>query len=259
MKNGVEIMKKDLWNATLYDQQHQFVSNYGHDLIELLQPKQGESLLDVGCGTGDLANNLQQMGIAVVGIDHSANMIEQAKMKYPDIPFHVMDATKLSYKHIFDTAFSNATLHWIKDAKDVLEGIYRSLKPGGRFVAEFGGASNVQTITDELIQQIQRAGIPFTDEQFPWYFPTIGQYTALMESVGFTVGYAQHFARPTKLNGEDGLRNWIDMFSPSLFEQMDEEIKQSIIENTIKNLKEKLCKNGVWYADYKRIRVLAIK
>lgn len=80
-----------------------------------------------------------------------------------------------------------------------------------------------------------------------------------MESVGFTVGLAQHFARPTKLNGEDSLRNWLDMFSPSLFEQMDEQLKHAIMEKTINNLKETLYKNGEWYADYKRIRIFALK
>ena len=252
-------MSKDLWNAALYDQQHQFVSNYGNDLIELLNPKQGENVLDLGCGTGDLANTIHSMGVAVIGIDHSTNMVEQAKIKYPEIPFYVMDANTLSYDNTFDAVFSNATLHWIKTPQNVLESIYGSLKPGGRFVAEFGGSGNVQTITDELILQIQQAGITFTDEQFPWYFPTIGQYTTLMESVGFTVGFASHFARPTKLNGENGLRNWIEMFSPSLFEQMDVKVKESIIAATTKNLTEKIYKNGNWYADYQRIRVLAVK
>ena len=252
-------IKKDLWNAALYDDKHTFVSNYGQDLIELLNPRQGENILDVGCGTGDLANTLYGLGVNIVGVDHSANMIAQAENKFPHIAFHVVDANTLPYENEFDAVFSNATLHWIKTPKTVLQSIHRSLKNGGRFVAEFGGAGNVQTITDELIKQIRLAGIAFTDDQFPWYFPSIGEYATLLESVGFHVGLAQHFVRPTKLDGENGLRNWIEMFSPSLFEQIDHKVKEAIIQSTIQNLKEKLCNDGVWYADYKRLRILAIK
>lgn len=251
--------KKDLWDASLYDNNHAFVSNYGTDLISLLNPKQGERVLDVGCGTGDLANMLHDLHIDVVGIDYSENMIEQAKQKYPHIPFYVADATALTYENEFDCVFSNATLHWIKNPEKAIESIYQSLKPGGRMVVEFGGGGNVQTITDELIKQIKNAGIPFTDEQFPWYFPTIGEYTSLLESKNFQVGYAFHFSRPTKLSGEDGLRNWLEMFSPSIFENVDTVVKNNIFDTVEKNLYEKLYRNGNWYADYKRIRIIALK
>lgn len=250
---------KDLWNASLYDEQHAFVSNYGGDLIQLLQPKQGEKVLDLGSGTGDLANTLYELKTDVVGIDHSENMVKQAQQKYPHIPFYVMDATKLTYDNEFDAVFSNATLHWIKTPEAVLQSIYKSLKPDGRIVVEFGGAGNVETITTELIQHIQQAGISFTDAQFPWYFPTVGEYTTLLESVGFYVSYAHHFSRPTKLSGENGMRNWLDMFSPSLFEHVDSDVKDAIFNTTIDHLRPKLYDNESWYADYKRIRVIAFK
>lgn len=250
---------KDLWNASLYDEKHSFVSNYGHDLIDLLNPKKEEKVLDLGCGTGDLANVLHELNVDVVGIDYSENMIEQAKTKYPQIPFHVVDATCLPYENEFDAVFSNAVLHWIKRPKEVVEGIYRSLKPSGRMVVEFGGAGNVKTITDELIKQIKAASVPYTDEHFPWYFPTIGEYTSLLESVGFHICYAVHFSRPTKLSGEDGLRNWLEMFSPSLFEKTKQGMKEHIFNTTIENLRPHLFKEGDWYADYKRIRIVAVK
>ena len=251
--------QKDVWDASLYDEKHSFVSNYGSDLIELLNPKQGEKVLDLGCGTGDLANVLHGLNTDVIGIDYSENMIQQAQDKYPHLPFYVEDATRLTYQNEFDAVFSNATLHWIKTPETVLQGIYQSLKTGGRLIVEFGGAGNVQIITDELIKQIQEAGISFTEEQFPWYFPTIGEYTSLLESIGFHVGYALHFSRPTKLSGEDGLRNWLEMFSPSLFENVDSDVKNHIFNTTINNLHTQLFYNNSWYADYKRIRIMALK
>src|SRR5699024_10906755 len=143
----------DIWNPTLYDTNHAFVSDYGNHLIELLAPKPNEQILDLGCGTGDLTNTLYNKKANVVGVDQSENMILQAKAKYPHIDFWVKDATKLGYDSEFDAVFSNATLHWIKEPEQALNHIYKSLKCNGRFIAEFGGKGNVQTIVDEMFTQ----------------------------------------------------------------------------------------------------------
>lgn len=249
----------DRWNATLYDQKHAFVTNYGQSLIELLNPKYSEKILDVGCGTGDLANQIAQSGAQVLGIDASLNMIHQAKSKYPELEFSHEDATTLTFNHSFDAVFSNATLHWIKEPQKVLECLYHSLKPGGRLVVEFGGKDNVKKITDEILLQFQKLGKPLTDEQFPWYFPSIGEYTTILEHVGFDVLLAQHYDRPTPLVGKDGLKNWIEMFGGRFFEQLSQSEKQLLIENVEQNLKPKLLINNEWIADYKRLRIIAIK
>lgn len=251
--------KNDSWNANLYDRKHSFVSHFGEDLVELLAPQKDEKILDLGCGTGDLASRLDQMGIKILGIDKSENMVRQAQIKYPGIPFQVQDAMTLSDENEFDAVFSNATLHWVKSPKQALQGIYNALTSGGRFVAEFGGKGNVQIITDEIIHQLGVFGVEFKQEQFPWYYPSIGEYSTLMEQVGFRVIFAQHFDRPTPLIGEDGLRNWIEMFAVSMFEGVTPEIQELVIEKVEETLKTVLFKNGEWTADYKRIRVVGIK
>lgn len=251
--------EKYYWNAHLYDDKHAFVSKYGNSLVELLAPQRGEKILDLGCGTGDLTNKLYEYGAEVIGIDKSENMVKQAISKYPHIPFAVQDAIDLQFHSKFDAVFSNATLHWVKPPIKALKGIYQSLKQGGRFCAEFGGKGNVQTITDEIIQQIKEAGYEFQAEQFPWFYPSIGEYTTLMEDAGFNVTFAQHYERPTQLDGENGLKNWIHMFGNMLFDGIPEEKKKQIIENVEKNLKDNLYQDGNWIADYKRIRVIGIK
>lgn len=250
---------KDFWNAALYDRKHAFVSNYGEDVIELVQVVEGEHILDVGCGTGDLTNVLQQRGANVVGVDLSANMIEQACTKYPHISFAVADATSLPYEGQFDCVFSNAALHWMKQPEAVAASMYNSLKEGGRIVVEFGGAGNVATMTNELIAQIRAADIAYSDEQFPWYFPTIGQYTTILENAGFRVAFACHFDRPTPLDGEAGLHNWFNMFSGSLFDGVEPHVKANVFDATVTNLRDLLYEDGTWVADYKRIRIVAYK
>lgn len=251
--------KSDQWNPSLYDKKHSFVSQYGKDLIELLAPQKEESILDLGCGTGDLAKQLHDKGINITGIDKSANMIAQAKEKYPSISFYEKDATDLGYLSQFNAVFSNATLHWVQPPVKALKEIYLALKIGGRFVAEFGGKGNVQAICDELIKQRTLAGYPYDTSLFPWFYPSIAEYTTLMETVGFRVTLAQHFDRPTPLQGEEGLTNWIRMFGDQLLNGVGEKDKQLIIERVNNTLQGSLKKDGVWVADYKRIRVVGLK
>ncbi|GAE29956.1 class I SAM-dependent methyltransferase [Alkalihalobacillus hemicellulosilyticus] len=250
---------KDRWNAELYDRSHSFVSEFGNDLVELLAPKKGEKILDIGCGTGDLAYKLNKHGADVIGVDKSANMIHQALKKYPHIPFNVKDVVKLTYENEFNAVFSNATLHWEKKPKQALNCIYHSLKPGGRFVAEFGGKGNVEIITNEILKQLKLSSVTYSPEQFPWYFPSIGEYATLMEEVGFHVSVALHFHRPTPLEGDDGLRNWLEMFAVEMFKHATTETKERIYTSIEKNLRNTLFTNNRWIADYKRIRVVGIK
>lgn len=250
---------KDLWNANLYDVKHSFVSKYGDTLVELLKPKKGEKILDLGCGTGDLAKQLYDCEADMIGVDKSENMVTQARKKYPNIKFDICDATELCFHNEFDAVFSNATIHWIKKPQQALHCIFNSLKPGGRFIAEFGGKGNVQSITDEIRKQFKRLNLEFKDEQFPWYFPSIGEYTSLMEKVGFKVTFAQHFDRPTLLDGENGLSNWIEMFCMDIFKHVNEDNKTDMIKNAEINLRNILYQDNHWIADYKRIRVVGVK
>ncbi|WP_078433212.1 class I SAM-dependent methyltransferase [Metabacillus halosaccharovorans] len=251
--------RRNHWDANLYDQHHSFVSEYGQGLVELLKPMQGERILDVGCGTGDLMNTFGRLGVSVLGVDQSEPMIVKAKEKYPQLNFEVRDVLELGFKEEFDAVFSNATLHWVKEPMAALEKMFESLKVGGRFVAEFGGVGNVELILNEFRNQCEKEGYPVTSESLPWYFPSIGEYTSLMEKVGFKVTYAVHFSRPTALDGEEGLRNWLRMFMPNFLASLPDDVETKVLENVENSLRSILYKNQQWEADYKRIRVMAIK
>jgi trans-aconitate methyltransferase len=247
------------WKADLYDYKHGFVSEYGTELLQLLAPKEGEAILDLGCGTGDLAFSISKAGAKVVGLDFSPSMIRQATNKYPTIPFNVADGENFTWGEPFDAVFSNAALHWMKRPKNVLECVSNILRPGGRFVAEFGGKGNVQSIVEALIESIKDGGFSFNRDRIPWYFPSIAEYTALMEQRGFYVQFAHHFERPTALEGKQGMVHWIDMFAGSFFEGIPSENHEEIIEKTTQKLRSELFIDGTWFADYKRIRVIGVK
>ncbi|MFT9815976.1 class I SAM-dependent methyltransferase [Lysinibacillus sp. NPDC056185] len=247
------------WNANLYDQKHDFVSKFGGSLVDLLAPQKNEEILDMGCGTGDLAHEIAALGANVQGIDASHDMIIAAQQKYPNITFHTMDATALHMTDQFDAVFSNAALHWMKQPDEVIQNIYNALNQGGRFVAEMGGHGNIASIVWALQKSMEELKLSYIEEYFPWYFPTLEEYQAKLEGAGFTVEMITLYERPTPLQGEDGLRNWLVMFSNNMLKHLSETEKEQIYEKCDELLKPKFYQNHQWVADYCRLRFVAIK
>lgn len=245
-------MSQTCWDANLYENKHSFVWQNAESLLKLLAPQKGEFILDLGCGTGQLTQQIAAAGAEVIGIDYAPTMIEQAQKNYPDLKFSVADARSFEFSQPFDAIFSNAALHWVKEPKLVIKCIWQVLKPGGRFVAEFGGKGNVQAIVEALESTIQIS-------QNPWYFPSIAEYATLLEQQGFCVTYATLFERPTPLEGETGIANWIQMFCSHLLSEIPSKQQSKVVQDIEQRLRSKLYRDGAWFADYKRIRVVAIK
>ncbi len=247
------------WNATLYDNSHDFVSKYGEGIRSYLQPKHGETILDLGCGTGDLTHKIFLSGAKVIGVDASAEMIDEAKSKFPAVEFHCMDATALQFDIKFDAIFSNAVLHWIPEKEKVIESMNSCLKEEGRIVLEFGGKGNVGEMLKALRTSLTKRGLHDNAAVDFWYFPSIGEYSVELEKQGFSVIHAEHFNRPTPLKGKQGMRDWFLMFADYFFEGMSEADMEEILEEVQKNLERTHLKDEVWVADYKRIRIVAVK
>ncbi|MBP0017616.1 MAG: methyltransferase domain-containing protein [Cyanobacteria bacterium SBLK] len=251
---------QNVWNANLYDREHDFVARYGKDVIELLTPKDRERILDLGCGTGHLTRAIAEMGAEVLGIDRAKTMIEEARKNYPQLHFEVMDGENLTFSQQFDAVFSNAALHWMKNAESVIAGVWRMLKYKGRFVAEFGGKGNVETIVREIENALDRAGYPDNIALNPWYFPSIGEYANLLEKQGFEVRSAMLFDRLTPLKDtETGLQNWLRMFANPFFKDIPEEKVLEILSAIERESRDRLYIENTWFADYRRLRVVAIK
>jgi trans-aconitate methyltransferase len=245
------------WDSALYDSKHAFVSKLGTSLVELLMPQAGEQILDLGCGTGHLADEIHRYGAEIIGIDSSIAMIEQAQKNYPNLRFELGDATQLQFSTCFDAVFSNAVLHWVTEPQKAIARIWHVLKPGGRFVAEFGGKGNVGAIVTALADTLKAANYPALS---PWYFPSISEYSTLLEQQGFEVTFAHLFDRPTPLaDGNQGLQNWIRMFASSFLESVPPEVLSEILAQVESRLRSQLYQNGTWYADYRRIRIVARK
>ena len=245
------------WDAGLYDDKHSFVWKLAAGVLELLDAQPGERILDLGCGTGHLTAKIAEAGARVVGVDRSPEMVRQAKEIYPALRFEVMDVREIAFDGDFDAVFSNATLHWIKEPEQVIAGIKKSLRPGGRFVAEFGGKGN----TGELLKAAQRA---WTKLQIagpapcPWYYPSLADYAGLLEQQGFEVTHATLFDRPTPLDdGERGLHNWLEMFGSAFFEGLTDATRERLLLEIERESRPKLFRDDQWVMDYRRLRVVA--
>jgi trans-aconitate methyltransferase len=246
------------WNASLYDQKHSFVFKYGEEVLALLNPQRGERILDVGCGTGHLTKLIAEAGAEVVGIDNSPEMIEAARAASPDINFVVADAADFSFTEPFDAVFSNAALHWVTEAEQAVVCMAQSLKQGGRFVIELGGKGNIAAITRavrEAIWEVLQVKV-----EHGRYYPSVSEYSGLLERHGLLVRRAVLFDRPTKLEaGEQGLRNWIAMFDQGVMSNVPDDSKEQVIRKVEDKTRCILFADGYWFADYRRLRMVAHK
>lgn len=248
------------WNSDLYDNKLGFVAEFGRDVIELLKPQPGEKILDLGCGTGTLTYAIAKAGAEVTGIDLSEAMLQQARDQYPQLSFIQADASDFQLDETVDAVFSNAALHWVKNAEAVVACIWNALKEQGRFVAEFGGFGNIERVEKAILDVLQEDFGIDASARNPWYFPSIGQYSTILENQGFTVTYAHLFDRPTKqADGEAGLAYWLDGLAGFFFEGLTADEKHQAFERIKSKLRADLFVDGSWYVDYTRIRVVAEK
>lgn len=247
------------WNANKYTSNFSFVHEYGNDVMKLMDEKDVNCIVDLGCGNGALSKALWDKGFKVIGIDASKELLEIAQENYPEIEFIHEKAESFRLGHPVDVVFSNAVLHWISEEnqRDMLSCVYRALKKQGQFVVEFGGYGNNQLIHQALEDSFSEHGYKYKNS---FYFPTVEQYTKLLEEAGFTVVSATLFDRFTELSGDEGLKDWIKMFLSTPFETIRNlEEKEIIIDEAVESLREKLYKDNKWHADYVRIRIKATK
>jgi SAM-dependent methyltransferase len=258
------------WNARAYDSSLGYVSSFGFvsaqgsPLVDLLDPQPGEFVVDLGCGTGVLSAEIAARGARVLGIDGSPSMIEAAiasgrSTQFPGLDFTVGDGHDFTVSRPYDAVFSNAALHWLsRDPDSVIKCVRLALRPGGRFVAELGGAGNCAALTSAMLTAWREYGLP--EPELPWYFPSPGEYALRLERGGFTVRIIEHFDRPTPLDEcPGGAADWVRMFAGSLLDHIPSEIATPLLRRVNELAAPALRRESGWMADYVRLRFAAIR
>jgi trans-aconitate methyltransferase len=243
------------WDPASYARNARFVSDLGSPVLDLLAPKPGERILDLGCGDGVLTKKLADLGCEVVAVDSSVPQVEAARKL--GLNAFAISGEDLPYNEEFDAVFSNAVLHWIKRADVMLAGVYRSLKPGGRFVAECGGQGCIHKIRAALVQALDRRGLD-GEARVPWYFPTPGDYATRLERAGFRVDSIALIPRPTPLPGD--IVDYLETFALNFFQGFSDEARSNYLQEVRMVLEPQLREaDGTWVADYVRLRFAATK
>lgn len=241
------------WDPKRYQQNAGFVATLGEAVLDWLDPKPGERILDFGCGDGVLTERLVARGAIVVGVDASAEQVAAARARGLDA--RVMDGARLAFDQPFDAVFSNAALHWMQDPDAVIEGVARALRPAGRFVGEFGGRDNVAAIVNALAAVLARRGIDAAALS-PWYFPDESEYRTRLERQGFVVERIERFARPTPLPGDIG--GWLETFAESFLTAVPPRDRPALLADVAAEAAPLLRDAaGGWHADYVRLRFAA--
>jgi trans-aconitate methyltransferase len=240
------------WSPSDYATNAAFVPELGKAVVELLAPRAGERILDLGCGDGVLTEALTGAGAEVVGVDASPEMVAAAKARGLDA--RVMDGQALEYDQEFDAAFSNAALHWMLEPAAVAQGVFRALRPGGRFVGEMGGAGNIAQLRGALRQVLQDHSYPVPAEDPQWYAAP-DEFTAVYAAAGFTEIEAWLIDRPTPL--PSGAAAWYKTFRAGFLDAAhvpEIEIDAVAAEAETRAAPALRQPDGRWIADYVRLR-----
>jgi SAM-dependent methyltransferase len=243
------------WDPQDYQSHAAFVPGLAGGVLELLAAKPKELILDLGCGDGQLATQLQATGARVVGVDASEAMVLAARGRGIQAECANVEALPFA-ADLFDAVFSNAVLHWVKDHDAMLSEVHRVLRPGARFVAEFGGHGNVAAICVGLRAVLGKHGYGNLEEGVN-YYPSVDSYTARLERHGFKVGQIQLIPRPTLLP-ESGMEGWLRTFRSGVLNALPEELRVLVVRETTELLAPVLRdESGQWTADYVRLRFIA--
>jgi trans-aconitate 2-methyltransferase len=202
------------WDAAHYHQVSDPQTSWGLKVLDRLSPRDGERILDIGCGTGRLTLALQDRAPAarVIATDRSPAMVaEAAKTLAGRVPVVEADGICLPFQPVFDAVFSTATFHWIRDHVRLFAEIHRGLLSGGRLVSQAGGGPNLARLYDRCAALAADADFAaqFAGWSDPWYFANVEETEARLRDAGFTAISVWLESTPTHLGDAGRYRAFV--------------------------------------------------
>jgi trans-aconitate 2-methyltransferase len=253
------------FNGEMYRDASRHQKEWGSRIISELGLRGGERIIDLGCGDGVLTKRLADLAPrgSVLGIDSSPSMIATAKrLKGENLRFLQLDIDDLSFEGEFDVAFSNATLHWVKDHRRLLANVKRALRDGGTARFNFGGDGNCANFIAVVREVMALSAFQshFEGKQWPWFMPSLHEYEAIVSSAGFS----QHrvwMENADRTFTEKELIDWIDQPSiVPLLAMVGEEDKKAFRDGVVGRMLETTrTPEGSYFETFRRMNLLAVK
>ena len=248
--NGAVPAAGQAWSAEDYARNAGFVPALGAEVLEMLAPRAGERILDLGCGDGVLTSRLLEAGAVVTGLEPDPDMAAAARMR--GLAVIEQDAHEPFGEGGYDAVFSNAALHWMRDPERVLANVRRALRPGGRFVAEQGGFGNVAAVATAINAAREAMGLPAVH---PWDFPSPTLQAQRLEAAGFRVRAIGLHPRPTPL--PTGMEGWLRTFAGPFLRGLGPAERHALLRDAQRRLHALRDPAEGWIADYVRLRFAA--
>ena len=257
-------MKNYKWDALEYEKHSQGQQKWARELIKKISLKGTENVLDLGCGDGKVTADIAKIVSegSIIGVDNSAEMIKLAKDRhseaiYPNLSFQEMDAVNLNFNDRFDLIFSNAVLHWVKDHKAVIKGMFKSLKNGGRILLQMGGKGNAAGIVEVLseLQTEKKWHLYFNGFNFPFYFPGTNEYEKLLDDYGFKLKRIELIPKIMAHAGITALQGWIRTTWLPYTERVPDEEREVFIEIVSKKYIESCSANSKGTINVQMVRL----
>jgi len=249
-----------------YEKASAHQQEWGRKLISELDLKGNEWVLDLGCGDGSLTAQIAELlpEGEVIGIDASQGMIDAARPRTTkNLRFLLRDIDDLDFEDAFDVVFSNAALHWVKDHEKLLHKVRRALQPEGRVRFNFAGHGNCMAFFRVIreVMAIESFNPYFSSFEWPWYMPSVDEYSALAASSGLWNPEVWGENADRYFPDKETMIRWIDQPSlvpllPYIPEKEKQAFRDAVVQRMIE---ETLQPDGRCFETFRRINLSATK
>jgi trans-aconitate 2-methyltransferase len=243
------------WDAETYETVSDPQFEWGMEVLERLELSGDEAALDAGCGTGRVTAELLERlpGGSVLAVDGSAAMIEKARERLGDrASYLVADLAELELPEPVDLVLSTATFHWLPDHDRLFARLRAALRPGGRLVAQCGGAGNVARHAEAIATVAARPEFAsdFADAEGIWNFAGPEETAERLERAGFAE--ARCWLQPKPVRPADPLAFTSTVTLGPLLAQLPEEKRRPFAEAVLDASEQPLV------LDYVRLNIEAV-